>query len=99
MFTSLSYALADKRPRKETRRLRRRRNSRRRRVMRIRLAEAQNWRCCYCGERLEIEQTTTEHVIPLSEWGDDCWDNMVMACSPCNFNRSNRPIMVFLAMR
>jgi 5-methylcytosine-specific restriction endonuclease McrA len=55
-----------------------------RRQLRERLAEAQNWRCCYCGLRLEPETATLEHVVPYGQGGMTSWDNCVVACSPCN---------------
>lgn len=58
-----------------------------RRKMRNRLAEAQNWRCCYCGRRLEPETATLEHVIPASAGGTHCWENLAASCRPCNQSR------------
>lgn len=56
------------------------------------LAEAQNWRCCYCGQRCvgqanEYNAPTTEHVIPLIRGGLRIWQNEVMACAHCNRSR------------
>lgn len=58
------------------------------------LAEAQNWRCCYCGTEtcdliLGPDRVTLEHVIPKSLDGPDHPDNMVMACFACNMARGN----------
>ena len=49
----------------------------RRRNRLIRLCESQNWRCCYCGVRLDISandgpsdpdnMATRDHVVPRSE--------------------------------
>lgn len=64
--------------------LRRQRSAKYRRQDRIRLCEAQGWRCCYCGVVMEIETATTEHVQPLSMGGKDTWENSVAACAPCN---------------
>lgn len=64
------------------------RNSGRRRAMRFRLAEAQNWRCCYCGCECGHETATIEHVIPLADGGEDRWMNLAMCCSPCNLAKS-----------
>ncbi len=65
--------------------------------MRARLAEAQNWRCCYCGVRMVHIRTsngalpndalTIEHVIPVRDGGDDTWENMAAACYWCNNRR------------
>lgn len=63
----------------------------------IRLSEAQNWRCCYCGTRTIIaknnsipECATIEHVLAKCMGGDDHPDNLVMACASCNSARGTR---------
>ena len=55
----------------------------------FRLAEAQNWRCCYCHERMDGDVgapdcATIEHVQPMSKGGVDEWSNMAAACKKCN---------------
>ena len=59
--------------------------------LREKLAEAQNWRCCYCGKNLEKHEATIEHVVPLRQGGANNWSNMAIACSPCNYRRSGWP--------
>lgn len=61
---------------------------------RERLAEAQNWRCCYCGVRMwrygdADAVATTEHIIPRCFGGPDEEWNLVVACSSCNFTRGS----------
>jgi 5-methylcytosine-specific restriction endonuclease McrA len=44
--------------------------------------------CMYCGTirgRIEIE-----HRLPVSRGGTDRWDNLVLACSPCNTQKGTR---------
>lgn len=74
-----------------------------RRELRILLAEAQNWRCCYCGvemtdpppgrvmKREVIAPTalTIEHLQHRTHGGQDSWANAVAACHNCN---SKRPL-------
>ena len=69
--------------------------------LRTRAAEAQNWRCCYCGIQCTIERerphsSTLEHVTPLSKGGTDDPDNLVMACGKCNLSRGNTSIDEFI---
>jgi|ERR1700733_3970001 len=69
---------------------------------RDRLAEAQNWRCCYCGGRMDGRGTspdapTFEHVIPRSKGGPDTISNLVIAHTRCNVRRGDRPLMIDLA--
>jgi hypothetical protein len=54
-----------------------------------RLSEAQGHRCCCCGKRM-IEagrlddRPTLEHIVPLSEGGEDTPANLAVACFRCN---------------
>jgi len=62
--------------------------------VRDRLAEAQNWRCCYCGVRMgggtyEPTAATFEHVVPRSRGGTNLVTNLVVACRRCNGERGN----------
>ena len=68
--------------------------SRRRRDLLPQMAERQNWRCCYCGERMDGQgdnpnAPSVEHVIPLSKGGTDAPGNLVAACRRCNSKRSS----------
>lgn len=40
--------------------------------------------CQYCGSSHEL---TFDHVIPRCHGGETTWDNIVAACSPCNFRK------------
>lgn len=66
-------------------------------ALRRKLAEAQNWRCCYCGCRMTDEgghgngprQATFEHVVPRALGGADREWNLVIACRLCNNTRGH----------
>lgn len=67
---------------------------------RTRLAEAQNWKCCFCGCYMtEIHgkknSVTVEHVIPKSLGGDDHKDNLAASCSRCNNRRGTKDAYEF----
>jgi len=69
--------------------------------MRVRLAEAQNWRCCWCGQHCVPESNkhnsaTIEHVTPRSQGGTDTWENFAMSCNRCNQARGVRPVERFV---
>lgn len=58
-------------------------------LLRDRFAEAQNWRCCYCGVQMNRWRDgptlcTIEHVIPASAGGRVCWETCAAACKKCN---------------
>lgn len=42
--------------------------------------------CAYCGGR----GSTIDHVVPTSRGGPNTWENLVVACSPCNGRKGNR---------
>jgi 5-methylcytosine-specific restriction endonuclease McrA len=61
-------------------------------ALRNRLAEAQNWRCCYCGIRMmgegqDHDAPTFEHIIPRALGGKDEEGNVAIACHDCNSER------------
>lgn len=82
-----------------------------RREMRALLAEAQNWRCCYCACRLtdpparggtgEIRPTdaTVEHVVRIADGGRHDWHNVVVACFDCNAGRGEHDALIFFHSR
>ena len=41
-------------------------------------------RCVYCGDRLELESATLDHVYPRARGGPNLPGNLVPACIPCN---------------
>lgn len=68
----------------------------RRRAMIIRLAEAQNWRCCWCGTPMDYPlrnesgmhkphmAASLEHVLPSTWGGASNWHNTAAAHARCN---------------
>jgi 5-methylcytosine-specific restriction endonuclease McrA len=65
----------------------------RRQVTNTFLFARDSYRCQYCGRhRAELrgrEFLTRDHVIPISLGGENCWTNVVTACSPCNNRKAN----------
>lgn len=45
-----------------------------------------NHTCQYCGSKKSL---TIDHVIPKSKGGEDTWENMVVACAPCNTKKGH----------
>lgn len=71
--------------------------------VRTRLAEAQNWKCCWCGglctpQRNKHNSATIEHVTPQSDGGADSWENYAMSCNRCNNARGTRSAERFAEM-
>lgn len=72
-------------------------SSRIRRALREKIAEMQNWLCCYCDrpmvkEPLTPASATLEHRVPISLGGARMHpDNIAVACKACNEARGNGP--------
>lgn len=47
-------------------------------------------RCQYCGERARKSEFQYEHVIPKSQGGRTCWENIVVSCMECNQRKGGR---------
>lgn len=71
------------------------------RAARIILCEAQNWRCCLCGERMDEPETprmghdavfpddaTIEHIIERYKGGTNNWTNLAASHFKCNSDRN-----------
>jgi 5-methylcytosine-specific restriction endonuclease McrA len=46
-------------------------------------------RCQYCQKDYRDADLTIDHVIPRSKGGKTTWTNVVMACKPCNQQKSD----------
>lgn len=69
--------------------------------IRNRLAEAQNWRCCWCfkltiPEPNRKDSATIEHVTPRCQGGADHPDNYAMSCADCNQKRGTKTVELFM---
>ncbi len=65
-----------------------RRNSSRMKKKRRKL-HAADPRCHWCRAPLDLEESTVDHLIPLSRGGANRDDNLVLACKPCNHSRGD----------
>jgi 5-methylcytosine-specific restriction endonuclease McrA len=48
------------------------------------------FRCCYCGERKNINELNMDHVLPRKQGGQTTWNNIVTSCFPCNERKGCR---------
>ena len=46
-------------------------------------------RCQYCQKGFRDGELTIDHVIPRSKGGKTIWTNVVIACKPCNQQKSD----------
>ena len=49
-------------------------------------------RCQYCTERIPRHEATYDHVKPRSLGGLTTWENVVIACVPCNQKKGARTV-------
>ena len=47
-------------------------------------------RCQYCVQIVRRHEITFDHVIPRSAGGKSSWQNLVLACRPCNQAKGGR---------
>lgn len=47
-------------------------------------------RCQYCSLRVPLNDFDFEHVVPKARGGQTSWENIVVACTPCNRRKGNR---------
>lgn len=53
--------------------------------------------CAYCSRRTDAEEITLDHVTPRrGQSAYDRRDNLVLACTPCNGKKADKPILAFL---
>ncbi len=43
--------------------------------------------CQYCLKRPPLRELNIDHVQPRSRGGQDTWENLVIACRPCNLKK------------
>jgi len=46
--------------------------------------------CLYCGKSMHNSQLSRDHVTPISQRGQDIWNNVVSACKRCNNFKAGR---------
>lgn len=67
----------------------------RRAAIERRLVERDGRRCFYCENDFEKRVMAIDHVVPRPRGSDD-EENLVLACSLCNFDKSNSPAWYFI---
>ena len=53
--------------------------------------------CAYCGKGVEDgAQLALDHVIPVSQGGDNHATNLITCCTDCNSSRGDRDVIEFI---
>lgn len=50
------------------------------------------WKCQYCNTKLTTESVTYDHVVPKSQGGKTCWENIVACCAGCNAKKADKSV-------
>lgn len=45
--------------------------------------------CIFCGVKLSFDNSTLEHILPISEGGTNHPDNLTISCKICNNSRKS----------
>lgn len=64
---------------------------------RIKVYERDEYKCRYCRKQLTRFTATLDHVKPVSEGGNNSFENLLTACLDCNSRKNKRPVGDFLA--
>lgn len=48
--------------------------------------------CGFCGKKFHTEDLTIDHIIPKSKGGKMVWENVILACVPCNSKKGNKTV-------
>jgi len=49
-----------------------------------------NHHCIYCGQRFYQRDLSRDHITPISQGGQDHWNNVVTSCKRCNNHKAGR---------
>lgn len=56
-------------------------------------------KCIYCEKELTIDNATADHIIPISDGGNNCQVNLVVCCKDCNNERGNLDFKFYLSKK
>lgn len=59
-------------------------------ISRYMLYKRDGGRCSYCGKEITQKESTIDHIIPRSKNGENSWENICLACKPCNTKKDDR---------
>ena len=55
--------------------------------------------CIYCDSKLNHENATADHIIPISDGGNNCQVNLVVCCKDCNNERGNMDFQTYMSIK
>lgn len=63
------------------------------------ILENKNLRCIYCNTKLNDNNVTTDHIIPISRGGNNCKLNLTVCCIKCNNERGDMEFYKYLRLK
>lgn len=63
------------------------------------LSENKETKCIYCETKLTNDNATTDHIVPISEGGNNAQINLVVVCFDCNNGRGNLEFSEFMRIK
>jgi 5-methylcytosine-specific restriction endonuclease McrA len=63
------------------------------------LQENKNCKCIYCDIELNKDNATADHIVPISEGGNNTQVNLVVCCQDCNNERGNLEFNYFMRLK
>jgi hypothetical protein len=58
-----------------------------------------NAKCLYCESKLTIENATSDHIVTISNGGNNTQVNLVVCCNECNNSRGDMNFNDFIYMK
>lgn len=55
--------------------------------------------CIYCDTKLDYENATADHIIPISKGGNNTQINLVVCCKLCNNERGNLDFKEYMSKK
>lgn len=63
------------------------------------LEENNESNCIYCDCELNHDNATADHIIPISDGGNNCQVNLVVCCQDCNNERGNMEFSTYMTIK
>lgn len=55
--------------------------------------------CIYCDTKLNYENATADHIVPISKGGNNTQINLVVCCKECNGERGNMDFKHYMSKK
>jgi CRISPR/Cas system Type II protein with McrA/HNH and RuvC-like nuclease domain len=63
------------------------------------IEQNKNATCIYCDSKLTLNNATADHIIPISDGGNNCQVNLVVCCKDCNNERGNLDFRYYMSKK